>query len=222
MNIYVCYMRFIQSDHFKKTLKCLQKQYATIYKYKCYTLVIISSTCWLIYTCSAIISHKALKHSVPGALIYSQVLNCFLSLKCRIIARCKCLPVSDVTGPEQCGRVDDGVPCCTCSVELWILTNQMTRQESTMRPTHHSHPIRIKGLVTLQDMQHSPLRKRNIRIWNMGKVRKQKGRKINVMMPFISDLTCLSCFALKTNKKYNHGMYYLIIISLLLLSLLLL
>lgn len=72
-----------------------------------------------------------------------------------------CLPINDVTGPKQCGCIDDRVPCCTCSVELRILTNQMTGQESAVRPAHHNHPVRVKSLVTLQDMQHGPLGKRN-------------------------------------------------------------
>ncbi len=67
------------------------------------------------------------------------------------------LPVYNVTGSKQCGCVDHRVPCCTSSIEIWILTNQVAGQKTTMRATHHCHPIRIKGRLILQSAQHCPL-----------------------------------------------------------------
>lgn len=71
------------------------------------------------------------------------------------------LPVYDITGPEQSGSIDDGVSCCTCSVEIWILTDQVAGQESTMRATHHCHSIRIKSSLIMQSAQHCPLDTKN-------------------------------------------------------------
>lgn len=59
------------------------------------------------------------------------------------------LPVYDITGPEQRGCIDDGVSSCTCSVEIWILTNQVASQEATMRAAHHCYSIRIESRLIL-------------------------------------------------------------------------
>lgn len=67
------------------------------------------------------------------------------------------LPVYNVTGSKKCGRIDDGVPCCTRSVEIRILANQVAGQEASVRAAHHNHPIRIKTCLILQGAQHSPL-----------------------------------------------------------------
>lgn len=67
-------------------------------------------------------------------------------------------PVYYVTGAQQRRSINDRVPDGTRSVELWVLTNQMTRQETPVRTTNHGQAFGVQGDVCPQRSKHSPLR----------------------------------------------------------------
>lgn len=70
-------------------------------------------------------------------------------------------PVHYVTGSQQRSSINDWIPGCTCSVEVWVLTNQMTGQEATMGTTNHSQAFGIEGFVALQCSCNGPLSKKS-------------------------------------------------------------
>lgn len=78
------------------------------------------------------------------------------------VARGRCTharvsPVHYVTGAQQRGGVNDGVPHGTRSVEVWELTDQMAGQETAVRTTNHGQALGVQGVVCLQRSDHGSL-----------------------------------------------------------------
>lgn len=74
------------------------------------------------------------------------MLKCWLSSAQSLIVRTKVvtLPVSNVSTANHRCQVDDWIPSHTCLVEIWVLANQMTSQESTMRAPRNYNLLSIK------------------------------------------------------------------------------
>lgn len=66
-------------------------------------------------------------------------------------------PVRDVSGAHHGGNVDHRVPGYTGTVGLWVLTNQVAGEESTMGTTHEGHTPCIKVFL-LEHLLHCKLK----------------------------------------------------------------
>lgn len=59
-------------------------------------------------------------------------------------------PVWNVSAADHGGQIDDRVASHADLVEPWILTNEMTGQETTVGATRYDNPLWVK-LTTFQD-----------------------------------------------------------------------
>lgn len=60
------------------------------------------------------------------------------------------VPVWNVSAANHGGQIDDRVASHADLVEPWILTNEMTGQETTVGATRYDNPLWVK-LTTFQD-----------------------------------------------------------------------
>lgn len=69
---------------------------------------------------------------------------------------CRDVPVWDVRATNHRGQIDDGVASHTGLVEPWVLTNQMTGQETTMGAPRNCYLLHVE-LDTFQNAFNSKL-----------------------------------------------------------------
>ncbi len=66
------------------------------------------------------------------------------------------VPVWDICAANHRGQIDDGVASHTGLVEPWVLTNQMTGQETTMGAPRNCYLLHVE-LATFQNAFNSKL-----------------------------------------------------------------
>ena len=69
---------------------------------------------------------------------------------------CQDIPVWDVSAANHGGQIGDGVASHACLVEPWVLTNQMTGQETAMRAPSNCHLAHVE-LCTFENTFNSEL-----------------------------------------------------------------